>query len=296
MDKKMSDHKCVIAIPVYRVPLEMERKSFRQCLKVLANYDIAIVTHSGVDLAAFNDMAAEYKKPVKVELFDAHYFAGISGYNSLCMDKAFYERFVDSYEYMLIYQLDAWTFGDQLQDWCDKGYDYVGSPFFFYDADKHLTTSFVGVGNGGLSLRRLQYCIDVLNLPRHLPYLTPAALFKRCSFAYRHLGWPAWKTLLRIAKYSFVSLGWHNTLSWLIRNANEDYVLSHYAQNSWFLSPNLPSPEEAARFSFEVNPSFLYDFNGKVLPFGCHAFEKYEYETFWKNFIESDATARTNHS
>lgn len=281
----MTEHKCIIAIPVYRVPTEMERKSFRQCLELLSNYDIAIVTHNGVNLDILSGIAAEYDKEVKVELFDAHYFAGIAGYNSLCMDKAFYERFIDAYEYMLIYQLDAWVFSDQLQEWCSKGYDYVGAPFFFYDDDKQPTKLLVGVGNGGLSLRRLQYCIDVLNLPKYLPYLTPSFLLKRCCFAYRYVGSPMWKTLLRFVKYSIVSFGWHNTLSWLIRNVNEDYVFSCYTDNSWFMTPHLPSPKEASTFAFEINPSYLYELNGKELPFGCHAFEKYEYDTFWKNFI-----------
>lgn len=281
----MTQHKCIVVIPIYRVPTEMERKSFHQCLKILSNYDIAIVTHKGVDLSVLLNIAAEYEKAIKIEYFDGHYFAGIAGYNSLCMDKTFYERFVDAYEYMLIYQLDAWVFADKLQQWCDKGYDYVGSPFFFFDNDKQPTKIFVGVGNGGLSLRRLQYCIDILNLPKHLPYLTPVALFKKCCFAYRHLNDSIWKRLLRFVKYAFVSLGWHNTLNYLIRHVNEDYVFSDYSSKSWYVAPNLPSPELAAKFAFEIYPSFLYELNGNEIPFGCHAFEKYEYDTFWKKFI-----------
>lgn len=281
----MRERKCIIVIPIYRGGEEVELESFRQCLRVLSGYDIAVVTHAGVDLGEFRNIAAENEKELKIELFDAHYFAGVAGYNSLCLDKAFYERFVGAYEYMLIYQLDAWVFSDQLQAWCDKGYDYVGAPFFFKAESGQTRMVLAGVGNGGLSLRRLQYCIDVLNLPKHLPYLTPAALFKRCYFAYRHCGCPAWKSMLRLFKYVAVSFGWHNTLSWFMQNRNEDFIFSWHTQHSWFLTPKLPSPKESSTFAFEKNPSFLYELNGRELPFGCHAFEKYEYEEFWGKFI-----------
>ena len=44
-------------------------------------------------------------------------------------------------------------------------------------------------------------------------------------------------------------------------------------------------PEEAIAFSFELSPSYLYKLNGNYLPFGCHAWYKYEYENFWKQHI-----------
>ncbi|MDD2560171.1 MAG: DUF5672 family protein, partial [Bacteroidales bacterium] len=49
----------------------------------------------------------------------------------------------------------------------------------------------------------------------------------------------------------------------------------------------LDKPEilEAARFCIEKSPAYLYNLIGKELPFVCHAYEKYEYNTFWKHFI-----------
>ena len=62
-------------------------------------------------------------------------------------------------------------------------------------------------------------------------------------------------------------------------------AFSLYANDVW-LHPNvnLPLPDEDILFSFEVNPSFLY---AKVqrLPFGCHAFEKFEFDSFWSQYI-----------
>lgn len=50
----------------------------------------------------------------------------------------------------------------------------------------------------------------------------------------------------------------------------------------WF---NVARPEEALRFSFEVLPEELLKLNNNELPFGCHAWEKYD-PSFWKKFID----------
>lgn len=43
--------------------------------------------------------------------------------------------------------------------------------------------------------------------------------------------------------------------------------------------------EEASHFAFEKHPSFLFSQNGQ-LPFGCHAWRKYEYDEFWGKYIK----------
>ena len=42
------------------------------------------------------------------------------------MKEKFYRAFAD-YEYILIYQLDCLVFASSLEEWCGKGWDYVGS-------------------------------------------------------------------------------------------------------------------------------------------------------------------------
>ncbi len=42
------------------------------------------------------------------------------------MDNTFYKQFLN-YEYILIYQLDAFVFKDEL-NYCSQGIDYVGAP------------------------------------------------------------------------------------------------------------------------------------------------------------------------
>jgi hypothetical protein len=84
-------------------------------------------------------------------------------------------------------------------------------------------------------------------------------------------------------------LGWHNTLKSFVEETiiNEDSVFAtlKYKKGKKF---NIPPTKEALFFSFEEKPSFLFQQAGNVLPFGCHAWEKNEYESFWKNYIPLD--------
>ena len=70
----------------------------------------------------------------------------------------------------------------------------------------------------------------------------------------------------------------------LRNNINEDGIFSLRAQHSWIFC-QLPPFDVALKFAFEVNPSYLYDINNEKLPFGCHAFEKYEYNTGVKDTL-----------
>lgn len=90
----------------------------------------------------------------------------------------------------------------------------------------------------------------------------------------------------KLAKYPFKLLGVGNNLNYFLRNnINEDGIFSLRAQHSWIFC-QLPPFDVALKFAFEVNPSYLYDINNEKLPFGCHAFEKYEYNTFWQKHIK----------
>ena len=42
--------------------------------------------------------------------------------------------------------------------------------------------------------------------------------------------------------------------------------------------------DEALRFGFECVPRYCYELNGNRLPFGCHAWERYDRE-FWEQFV-----------
>jgi hypothetical protein len=84
---------------------------------------------------------------------------------------AFYEPFAKDYEYLLIYQLDAFLLSNRVIEFCDLGYDYYGAPwikgfsqlrFLFNRWPIRLGTRRFHVGNGGLSLRKISSTLDLL--------------------------------------------------------------------------------------------------------------------------------------
>ena len=71
----------------------------------------------------------------------------------------FWEKFAD-YEYVLMYHLDALVFSDQLQEWCEQGLDYIGSPFLICADAPWVRVE--RCGNGGFALYRVPSVLKVL--------------------------------------------------------------------------------------------------------------------------------------
>ncbi len=255
---------CAIVIPVYKDCIDRyEELSFRQCLKILYKYKIVLVTHKDLDISVYKSIASEYEILLEKTFFPNTYFNDIAGYNKLLKSKQFYRAFVD-YRYILIYQLDAFVFRDELEYWCNQNYDYVGAPWMPIDKEEPEEIDSWKVGNGGLSLRKISYCLKVLN-------------WKGPVLSYRY--YRKWKYLPFI-------LGWKNNIYYYRKsNMNEDALFSGFLSPT-YLNPHLPTPEKAACFAFEKFPSYLFKLCNNQLPFGCHAFLKYEYEEFWKKYIE----------
>ena len=230
----------VVIIPVYQQSLNKnEQKSLAQCQKILGNYPIIFVAPEGLNTEYFQQISHH-----QVRYFDPSYFQNTSTYNQLLVSTKFYKCFT-AFEFMLIYQLDAFVFTDQLKEWCEKGYDYVGSPQLTakHFGNKNFKNSITQplVLNGGLSLRRINSFIKLLSV-YHLFYTK----------------WPS----------------------------NEDTLFSFYHKRAWplrFLF-KLPTWQTALQFGFENDPEKCYELNHQQLPFGCHAWEKYN-PAFWHRFI-----------
>lgn len=136
----------VIVIPRYSINLSMcEEVALRQVHYILGHYDIVYVSPE--------KMREFYSPTDNVEYFDDNCFSSVYAYSELLMTTEFYMRFLQ-YEYMLIYQLDAFVFRDDLLQYCKMGYDYIGAPISrFHSMMKGR------VGNGGLSLRKVSSCL-----------------------------------------------------------------------------------------------------------------------------------------
>lgn len=225
-----------VVIPIYKPDLtDSEIKSFKQCLLVLANHPLILIGPNGLDTSLYESLAGRNLQYIP---FSKKYFTSVMGYSELLLNKKFYCQF-EAYKYILIYQLDAWIFKDDLSYWCQQNYDYIGAPWIIsYNLlsknPLHINNLLNNkVGNGGLTLRKIK----------------------------PHMQWAWWVSLL-----------------FKLHAQNEDVL--------WSLAVPFKKPDlfKALHFAFELNPKKCYERIGNHLPFGCHAWQKYEPE-FWKQFI-----------
>ena len=186
---------------------------------------------------------------------------------------------------MLLYQPDAYVFKDELRDWCKKGYDYIGSPWFEGWTKPSEPKRFKGVGNGGFSLRNVKTHKRILKRIKLLKRLRIFWLRSKLESILR------FDTVLRFPIWKFSNSDNVNRIFFQTYE-NEDFYWCRYI-GELFSDYKIAPIEEAIRFSFELQPSYLYQLNNWNLPFGCHAWEKYEPE-FWEKFINMERDIDTN--
>lgn len=244
-----------------------EEFSFRNTLAILSRHDIYVICP-----ARLNGYLSALKENVHLEFnikyFADKYFSNTSGYNRLLKSNAFYQIF-DNYEYLLILQTDALVFSDQLEEWCNRDYSYIGAPWFKGLDSPVRPLSFLGVGNGGFSLRKVRDFIRVLSYPRYIPNMMAGT-----TRPFEKQGITQLIKHRLICSYSFPPLQ---------PQINEDIFWGGLVPRSCgFFS--VPRPEDAIPFAFEVAPEYLYELNNQQLPFGCHAWEKYNLQ-FWRKVL-----------
>jgi hypothetical protein len=268
----MCDKQVVVVVPVYHFPLSREEEiSVRHLLHFLGDHDLSLAAPQSLEITD------PRLRSLPVARFDDKYFAGISGYNRLMLSKGFYRRF-RRYEYLLIYQLDCLVFSGDLRSWCERGWDYVGAPWF----QEHSNDSAGGlwaVGNGGLSLRKIKSCLDVF-CSRELAYDSRIRAVRTRFLPREGLLRQGWIGLKAAAH----RLGFQNNVKWYLGRYEEHEDRFWGLEAGRFVSNYIvPSPREALAFSFECAPRYCFDLNGRRLPFGCHAWHKIDRE-FWEQF------------
>jgi hypothetical protein len=260
---------CVVVIPIHSdKPSSDELISFKQCFDILNKHAIKVVAPKGLDLDA-------YKKVVSVfDIVEIHprWQSSLVMYNKLKLSDFFYSLFKE-FDYLLTYELDAFVFRDEVDFWCKKKYDYIGAPWFS-GYDEPDSNEMIGVGNSGFSLRKIssmRNAIHKIYFEEHEYFSIP---MKR---RFRN----------KIRK----PLDYFN----LWRKKNRTIQNSLHFNEDWFVSFVIPKHikdfsiaplDDAIKFSFEANPSYLLEINNQNLPMGCHAWKKYNFE-FWKPFVES---------
>lgn len=160
--------------------------ALKQCVTVLKDYSLVIVKPESLNIRT---ILLKYPM-LKTESFSDEHFVSLRSYNKLVLIPSFYLRF-RQYQYMLIYQLDAYVFKDELLYWANKGYDYIGAPwipnvkvlqdersqrkllreyawYMITGSEKRTKEEAFRyqVGNGGFSLRKISKMVKVTRFYR----------------------------------------------------------------------------------------------------------------------------------
>lgn len=242
-----------ILIPIYKEKLsDSEIISLTQLDRILKKYTKILVAPSGLDITEYLKICNK----LQVYRFDEKYFDGFKGYNRLMLSTCFYESFLD-YKYVLIHQLDVFIFKDELNYWCNQNYDYIGAPWF-----KDSLKVFIKIA------RRNSFPNALKLLP-----------LKNINFRSGNGG-----LSLRNVKSSIECLGLQKQLADSWKFINEDIFWSFFSRtnNGKF---NIPDFKKALKFAIEKNPKEAFELNNLALPFGVHAWEKWDRE-FWRSHIE----------
>ena len=153
-----------IIIPIYKEKLDdLEKISLAQVRKVLRYYPIIFVAPEGKNFSylELGDILLQ---------FPPQHFQSVKTYSNLLLLPQFYEPFL-SFDYILIYQLDAFVFYDALEEFCRLGYDYIGAPWPYYAWQGSRNPKTPRVGNGGFSLRKVKACYELLKKISTFPIL-----------------------------------------------------------------------------------------------------------------------------
>jgi hypothetical protein len=249
-----------------------EEVSIRHLCHFLGGYDKYLVAPAGSDVR---------REGFGTIRFQVKFFGSPAAHNHLLFWPGFYEAF-GNYEFILIYHLDSLVFSDELRRWCRAGWDYIGAPWVPC-ADTPWVQD-AQVGNGGFTLKRVESALQVLYNRYHnrpvtywADLLTRNARHTRPLFALLGLlqrAFPRWETV------NLALSCWRRSQSPGTHGYNNDHFWASEAVR-YLPTFKVASVEDGLRFAFEAAPRACFELNHRQLPFGCHAWEKFDRE-FWE--------------
>lgn len=261
---------------VVLVPTHLERLDETLAATLLHNalqlkeYKLEVILPDSCDSSWYESFFAEHAIEGAVRQVSSTYFGNPTAVNRMGTDPAFY-RMYREFEYILICHLDAWVFRDQLAYWMDSGYDFIGAPLFLpANGNAHFLRRMAPFGgNGGLSLRRVETCIRVLETFK--PRLNPWRLSQALWFLARNRRWGFIVILLGLLRE--MSQDWRAACQKY--NIYEDVFFTVIAP----LCANhiaIPHSRTAVKFACEVNYSLLQkELLRLEPPVGIHGYDKY---------------------
>ena len=284
---KYSKKRVAIVIPIYKTALsEDDGISLRHLDQYLVNYEKIFFAPVGL---------IPPRSDYRIEYFKSSYFQNTATYSKLMMSCEFYERFLP-YEYILIYQLDCLVFSDQLEEWCSKGFDYIGAPWI--NASWIISEGFrhceqTGVGNGGFSLRKVESHLQTLRIYYNFPnrfvfFFRKKILFlKMLSFPYNFFA--GIRHILREKRFLGIKEIAQQKIAKLAQTADKHFSVEDVFWS--FEAPQInkafriPDASIAVQFAFESRPEVCLQRNANRLPFGCHGWV--QYKNFWSKYYSN---------
>lgn len=264
----MKKEDIIVIVPIYLNTLSLfEEKSLKQCIKILSDYSIMLIKPISLNIES---VLSRYPQ-LDVTEFPDECFKSLRAYNKLVLDTTFYKKFIQ-YKYMLIYQLDAFVFKDELLYWANLGYDYIGAPWLPWKK-RHLNL-------WGRFRLLFQY-----NFFRRF---NPQRLRKEDKYYYYQVG-NGGLSLRKICKMIEITSHYQDKISALLADNKEFYpedvfLLLELTDAKCVLRK--PSFKEALKFSMEENSEWAYKYNHNLLPFGCHNWYRKDKLNFWSQFID----------
>jgi hypothetical protein len=277
--KRPPSKKVAIVIPLSnRTDFTLEERiSLHHLVHYLGRYDKFLIAPLGmrIEMDGF-----------QVKYFARKFFGSAAAHTHLTYAPFFYKAFED-YQYIFIYHLDSLAFADELENWCDKGLDYIGPPWI-QCADSPWVTK-PRVGNGGFTLMKVETTVKVLYLRyRQEPGRYWKDMFnrngRRLDLVIRTLRWlQRWFPSAKLVNAPLKD--WDEMQNPSLHGRNNDAFWSDEAVK-YLPDFRVASLEDGLRFAFEVAPRKCYEMNGGRLPFGCHAWARYD-RKFWEPFLLS---------
>lgn len=261
-----------IIIPTHKSQLSTsDLISIKYLEKYLNKYPKYFVVPKKVDTKKYK--LNNYKlKQLHTLKFANNFFTSTKTYNKLLLSPNFYKKFAN-YQYILIYQLDVVVFSDQLPRWINLGYDYIAAPWFhsIIGTLSHKKGFPASGGNGGFCLRNVQNSIKVLEKVNNQATRNSRKIWVRKI-------WFIWAVITGKSHKIWLNAPAINY------PFNEDGFWSIEAPK-YLKGYTVPPFKTALKFSFEKYPKKSYDINNKKIPFGVHAWERYD-KDFWLQFIK----------
>lgn len=233
----------------------------------LGKYDKYMIAPRGVQ---------SYHPGFEAREFDTKYFGSVAAHCALQMSEDFFESFAD-YDYIFMYHLDCLVFSNKLEYWCDQGWDYIGAPWMpgkdmpWVDKPR--------VGNGGFALFHVQNCLKALRSNRY--NFDPIENIQRTWLQTPTLSGKIKKTPKLVLRFlpRFNSVKQHIRTR-LNKGLNSDRFWADDAAR-FYPEFRVADVESGLRFAFETEPRTCFEMTGGEMPFGCHAWARYD-RAFWE--------------